>query len=799
MRLLSLTLLFSAAFFSPSLYGQQVLTTMAGTGTQCGASPDGVPATSASLCTAAAPVTDGIGNVYFFHDHKIRRVTSAGIIETIAGTGEAGNFGDGGPALFATIGWVSQMALYADFLIFTDENAHKVRAVVLSSGMIYGWGTGNSAYAGDGGPLGAASFQSPSGVAVDEMGNIYIADSAANVVRKADAASGNISTLVGPGPGYTGGPLGDGGPALGANILSPRGLYYRNGVLYISDLGNGRVRRVTLSTGIIDTVSTGAGYHLAGDSAGNLYVSGVSVTKINPSGIGSTVVGILGTSGYGADDVLATDSPTGGVTGLFYDELAKRLLVVDAGSRVRQIFFTPPTTTSLQVNPNPANFGGTVTLEATVTPADAIGNVRFYAQGALLGSVPLSAGVASYQWTAPLGGVNTQTMAADYGGDPTHNLSRQAVPLTLQFPKSPSTTSLGASTAEAAVTETVIFTANVSPSTASGNVAFRDNGSTIGTVALNSGTAVFSTILPQGPHSIAAFYAGNSVIEASNSAPVTVTVKAIPSLSWSTSPNPSLLGQAVTMTAQITPATATGQIQFRDNGAIIGAAALVNGTAVLNTATLTLGPHEISLTYSGDANVLSANTSSITHTVVVNSSVSLASSLNPSLNGQAVQFTATVTPSNATGTVQFRDGAIVLGQATVSGGVATLAVSSLAVGSHSIQAFYGGNGVVLASNSSVLTQVVKTATTTNLTSSKNPQTKNKPITFTATVSVPSAPGTVEFRNGTAVLGTATIVNGSASLTVTAGFNSGTYPITAVYSGNATYAGSTSSVLTQTVR
>ena len=182
----------------------------------------------------------------------------------------------------------------------------------------------------------------------------------------------------------------------------------------------------------------------------------------------------------------------------------------------------------------------------------------------------------------------------------------------------------------------------------------------------------------------------------------------------------------------------------------------------------------------------------------VATTTTLISSLPTSTFGQSVTFTATVSPSTATGTVQFLDGANSLGTASVSAGTASLMTTTLAVGTHSISASYGGDLNFAGSASSALMQTVQPiATSTALTSSLDPSTFGQSVTFTATVIPSTATGTVTFFDGTSSLGSATVSGGTASL-ITTTLAVGTHFVTAGYSGDSGFAGSTSAALTQTV-
>jgi hypothetical protein len=275
------------------------------------------------------------------------------------------------------------------------------------------------------------------------------------------------------------------------------------------------------------------------------------------------------------------------------------------------------------------------------------------------------------------------------------------------------------------------------------------------------------------------------------------------SVSLTSSANPSTLGQSVTFTATVTGASPTGTVTFKDGATTLGTGT-VNGSgqATFTTASLAAGSHAITAAYGGDTNNTPGTSPVLTQVVnQAGSSVSLTSSANPSTFGQSVTFTATVTGASPTGTVTFNDGATTLGTGTVNGsGQATFTTSSLAAGSHSITATYGGDINNTPGTSPVLTQVVNQATTTTtLASSKNPSSAGEAVTFTATASSGGTPaGTVTFRDGGTVIGTGTLSGGVATFT-TSSLSVGSHAITANYNGDANNAASTSAVLTQSVQ
>ena len=181
-----------------------------------------------------------------------------------------------------------------------------------------------------------------------------------------------------------------------------------------------------------------------------------------------------------------------------------------------------------------------------------------------------------------------------------------------------------------------------------------------------------------------------------------------------------------------------------------------------------------------------------------NTTTTLASSANPSTYASSVTFTATVSPSAATGTVTFKDGSTTLGTGTLSSGKATYSTSALAAGSHSITASYGGNSTYNASTSSTLTQTVNKANSTvTLASSSNPSTYGSSVKFTATVAPSSCTGTVTFKDGSTTLGTGSLSSGKATFS-TSTLTAGSHSITGSYGGDSNCNSSTSSTLTQTV-
>ncbi len=375
-----------------------------------------------------------------------------------------------------------------------------------------------------------------------------------------------------------------------------------------------------------------------------------------------------------------------------------------------------------------------------------------------------------------------------------------------------STLALASSVNPSIYAQSVTFTATVSPSSATGNVTFSDGSSTLGTAALNgSGVATLSTSnLSVGAHSITAAYAGDANFAPSNSGQLLQNVnRANTTLGLGSSVNPSIYAQSVTFTATVSPSSATGTVTFSDGSSTLGTAALNgSGVATFSTSSLGIGAHSITAAYAGDTNFASSSSGQLSQNVnIANTTLGLGSSVNPSIYAQSVTFTATVSPSSATGNVTFSDGSSALGTAALNGGVATFSTSSLSVGAHSITAAYAGNANFAPSSSGQLLQNVKTSTTVLLGSSVNPSASGQLVTFTATVlalvgGTEAPTGTVTFADTSTLppttLGTAGLNTLEQATISTSALAPGLHTISATYSGDNAFAPGTSAPLSQVV-
>ncbi len=504
-----------------------------------------------------------------------------------------------------------------------------------------------------------------------------------------------------------------------------------------------------------------------------------------------------------------------------------------------------PTTVVVSPSVNSAVFGQPVTFTATVsanTPGSGTptGTVNFLDGNTVLAAnVPLNTrGIATFSTSSLF--VASHSITATYLTDSNYASSSGLI----TFNVGPDNTTTAVTLSQSAPLvygQLLSFLATVTANAPGvgvpvGTVTYMDGGTLLATIPLNAnGQSTFTASnLTTGNHSITAVYnptTGNDSGSTSSQLAITIgrasTTIAIAS---STGSNAALTTQGITFTATVTQVapsllTPDGTVQFVDttNSTVLGTVPLVNGTATVSTSTLAVGSHNITAVYSGSSNFTAGPNASLTQVVVpINStSTTLTASPSPSLVGQAVTLTATISPLLATfgtptGTVDFSDTyvdaknntvTVDLGTVPLSGGTATLPVSTLAANpSHTLKATYSGNSTLLASSTTQTQEVDPASTTVALTSStgSKPAKFTHSVTFTATVS-PVAPGggtptgTVDFVDTTLNqdLGTFPLVNGAAGVSTSA-LTIATHVITATYSGSSNYLAGPSGSLSQVV-
>jgi hypothetical protein len=490
--------------------------------------------------------------------------------------------------------------------------------------------------------------------------------------------------------------------------------------------------------------------------------------------------------------------------------------VSSASPVVTETVASPPTL-SLGVSPSPAVAGQSVNLTAVVSPDPGAGStVAFQDNGTILGTVQTDAtGTATY--TTPALASGSHSWSASYA-NACGTAQSNTVSETVSSSATSTTTTLSASPAQPNVCQAVTLTATVTPA-AAGTVTFLDvtkgkPGTTLKSVSVTVGgksaTASASIPLTPGTFALEADFTSSAPASfGSSSGTANATVSQAPTTTQLTlQPVTSSLGQSVTLTATVAascPAgssapTPTGTVTFTDGSTTINTATLNNtATAAFSTSSLTAGNHPLKASYNGDPNYTASSGTANETVGLTGTTTSLNASPSPATYGQTVTLTATVTPSAATGTVTFKDGTVQLGQPALSGGKATLTTSTLAAGSHSLTATYGGDTSYSASTApSVSLTVNQAATTAGLQASSMSLTQGQTVTLTATVTPSAATGTVTFKDGTVQLGQPTTVSGGKAAFTTSALAAGSHSLTATYGGDGNYLGSSSGTLSISV-
>ncbi len=296
-------------------------TTIAGSYEATGESGDGGPATAATLDQPTALARDKTADVFIADtlDNVVREITPDGVIHLIAGNGTEGNRGEfGGLAVRAELDSPQGVAVNSKGDVFIADTYNNIVREVTPRGLISTVaGNGSPGYRGDNGPAWRAELSFPTGLAVDSLGNLYIADSGNNVVRRV-STTGVITTVVGnfaadQASGGLGGFSGDGGPATAARLNAPQGISLdQAGDLFIADTFNNAIREVT------------------------------------PAGTIATLVNTTGAKGSSGNGGPATDAKLNTPFAVSVDNSSGDLYVADtSNNRVRVVTgFTPPTTTA---------------------------------------------------------------------------------------------------------------------------------------------------------------------------------------------------------------------------------------------------------------------------------------------------------------------------------------------------------------------------------------------------------------------------------------------------------------------
>ena len=812
---------------------------------------DGIPAVDAQIYLPQGVAVDALGNIFLSDtgNNRVRRVDAqTGLISTVAGVSGSGLTGDNGPATSAELSAPAAMIIDgAGDIIFSDSGNDAVRRINLATGIIttVAGQLGAAGFGGDGGPATAALMNSPEGLALNARGDLFISDLNNARVRKVDAVTGFISTVVGTGHPGT---IGDGGPGLAAQLTLPYGIAMNvAGDLYIADLGTNTVREMN-AAGIMSTVAgtgsasnptdgmPGTSTPMRGpqdvkvDVAGNLYIADTGnnlIQKLSATTGLVTAVAGNGSTFIGGDGGPALQAGIQRPYAMALDSRGNLIIADTYDDRLREV---QNSLSSLKYNA--IKVGGTSPSQQVTVANDGNADLNF---SAILpdGNSAVDATKTTCSTTTPVTADSTCVIAAEFAplvpGTPvTATIQVQSdaanspgvIALTGESDTlEPTTTTLTSDVNPVGFGATVTFTAVISSDARApvGNVKFYDGTVLLGTMATGAtgSTAKFSvSTLALGAHTITATFTGDATNSPSTSDALTEVVKQTSTVALSSNLTPAKVGQSITFSATVTGSSSMpgGLVTFNDGATAIGTGGLnSSGVASFSTSLLTAGTHAITAAYAGDTSTLPGTSAILSQAVNLWSTSTTLSSSNPTdvlgaplVFSVHVAITSTVAP---TGALVLTDGGTTIATLAVDGsGNASYSSSSLAVGTHTLVAIYQADATNDTSSSAPLAQVVQTiGTSTVLTSSANPVSAGATLYLSATVSAATnatagaLTGTVTFKDGAITLGTANIsATGVATLDV-ASLGVSTHTIVAVYGGITNYAPSTSNMVNEVVQ
>jgi sugar lactone lactonase YvrE len=557
-----------------------IITTVAGSGEQ-GYSGDGGTATDAQLDSPAGVAVDASGNLYIADTHNqcIRKV-AGGNIATIAGSGSPGFSGDGGAATSAMLNQPTALAVGPDGSLYVaDTDNHRIRKISFgSSGATITTvaGDGEQSFSGDSSTATLAGLDSPNGVAVDAAGNIYIGDTHNQRVRVVDTA-GVISTLAGNGNKTF---AGDGAAATNASLAGPRGLSVDTlGNIYVADSDNNRIRLIA-KTGTITTLAGNGSQGFTGDGG-----PAVNATLDTPRATAVAATGVVAlsdtnnqrvreVSSDGNINTIAGLNPTAGGASLGESLLLSGASTIAYGSGSLTMTFS---------NNGQAATGNITLVDITGGGAVSVGSAALAANTATVTVGALSAGL--------------HRIVANYSGDANNPSIASGVFLLTVTPLPLTASATGIAQQYGQAIPSIAGTlSGVLPQDA-GNV-----------------TAVFSTTAtntsPVGQYpitvSLTGTAAGNYTVALASGSGDLAIGRAASTISLASSNGTPYLGAPVTVTAQVGSTTIgvpTGSVVFYDGTTVLGTAAVDStGSVSYSTNAFAAGAHSITAIYSGDTN-----------------------------------------------------------------------------------------------------------------------------------------------------------------------------------------------------
>jgi sugar lactone lactonase YvrE len=781
-----------------------IINTVAGNGT-AGFGGDTLLATSSQtmLFQPQNVALDAAGNLYISDtdNQRIRRVDAVtGIITTVAGNGTAGYAGDTLVATSSNVELNFPRAVAFDSQgnwYIADSQNNRIREVSASTGIITTVaGNGTPGYTGNGGAATAAEMEAPSGVAVDPAGNLYIADTQNNAIRKVSSSTGYISQLAKSGAGeyYSGGAFSI------TTVYGPLGLFLDSSAnLYFADSLNMVIREIQSNFVALDF--TKASVRQGSESAtvdqtvendGNATLSltppDIFVDTADPFGFPNAALDTTQTTCLQSNPFLAAADDSCVIGAVFAPSLSLNFNgavsmpltpVIDIGAAgdtvnspleielVGVATALNSTTVKLTSSQNPSSYGQKVIFTAMVTTGTGTGTltgtVTFYDGATILQAGLNLSGGATYVSISTLA-VGTHSITAVYSGDSSH-FSGTSAPL-LQVVNEGTATTLASSANPSVLGASVTFTATVTTPNGGGipldgTVTFTDTttATTLCAPALALvGTAYqatcIATALAYGPHTITATYSGDAAnYITGSSATLPQDVQAPSTTLLTTSGSPSTFGNPVTFTVTVPTigtVAATGSVSIFEAGvtAPLGTVTLAGNPATGTFAIFTLpvstvaAPDVITASYPGD--LYYAPSTSLPVDQIVNqaqTTTTLSAKPVPGIAGAPEAITTTVTLAGGTpmtsGTVTFTDtfngATVTLGTQPLSNAGTATVSPLLAPGTHSIVATYSGTTNAATSSATYLLTVIQATTSTVVTATPSPALVDTAVTLTATV------------------------------------------------------------------
>ena len=780
----------------------------------------GSPALTPNAFTSGAAVQDGVGDIFFtdVSDNRILEESSTGAFSVVT---------SGAPLnLSASSGLVMDGA--GNLFVSSGTSVYEI---------LYGSSTPTALTLPDG-----ITLTQPAGLAIDNSGDLYIADSKTNTIYQ-DVLGGNLAMalkLTGP----------------GASLSGPSGLVIdANNNLYVADTGNSRVVQfpiTSLATTVLSltslTLKAPAG--VAVDAAGTVYIADTGNSRIVESTVSGdqfvlnaytststntqtpyTLEAPAGILIQGNGDLILSDTDLGLITierSTATVDFPTPTIVGDLDSsddpELLAVQETGNATSSLSVSPDPsfsgansaafllANNGSTCPTGSGATFAiGQVCNVALDFQPTVVG--PNTANLVLT--TSASGSATGTTGSASLFGIGLSNVAYFTLVATPSTIDKGSSVELILTAYQSNGSVATDFSGSVTFSSSAGSngvflggvtftIPASDNG--VLTIPATSGLQLNAYGTYTASATLSSPYIPSGVATTVTSNDIFVVEPA--TFSLTSSINPSAINQSTIFTLTITttgPTPPGGTVSFYSAGTLIGSATVTDRSGTVGVASISdsfpaAGSYPIQAVYVSTTNT-QGGSASLTQVVGFTTSVRLTSSVNPvAVNGNTM-LTAVVSAASgtATGTIAFQSNGATIGTATLNGGVATLVTSFPQPGIYNLVAVYSGDDQTSTSNTGV--ETVLGSVNIALTSSINPVFLDNPTLLTAVltpvVAGPAPTGTVSFFDGTTPIGSGVVVNGAATISVSFVY-AGTHSLTAVYSGSSTYAGVSSPIYAQTV-